>query len=145
MAALVATEYNPLSAAQLLLETQERDDRRHKEQLALTSAGSTGGKKRSNKKASQQHRKRTTRILQQQQQAGAEISLGSTCANRRAGKGGRATWGAPEDEGGLDDREEEEGDEGLSSDEYRTRADAAAMEMKVCFQKAAEAFTRGGR
>ncbi|CAM9399855.1 unnamed protein product, partial [Sphacelaria rigidula] len=33
----------------------------------------------------------------------------------------------------------------LTSEEYRARADAAAAHMKVWFQKAAGAFTRGGR
>lgn len=131
VAALVSANYDPGEAAQVLLETSEEIPMGVN--MALHS-GQGGNKRR------RAARRVQTRAVQS---AGTASSLlGVTCGDRsRLGKEGDG-GGSKEME---DEVSEEEGDERLSSEIYRARAAAAAEDMKNWFQKAAEAFTKGGR
>lgn len=165
IAALVASDYDPASAAQLLLETQENEEEKHEqghiqerqrlyERRGFCAASNSGvrvvknnnNNNRSNKRVARNSRRRGGTPLAgvvgiNNKGIGNGMLLGATCGDKYRGlhKGG----GSDDGEEGCD--EEEEGDEGADSEEYRGQADAAAEEMKTWFQKAAEAYTKGGR
>lgn len=132
VAALVSANYDPGEAAQVLLETSEEIPMGG--DMALRSG--QGGKKR--RRAARRDHSRAVQSV-----GTASSLLGVTC-------GDRSRLGKDESDGGggkgrEDDVSEEEVDERLSSEIYRARAAAAAEDMKNWFQKAAEAFTKGGR
>lgn len=170
VAALAASNHDPSSAAQLLLETS---DSRHtgdardtinssssnscRRQTQKVRASSRGNGKQS--RARHTRRFENMRAQPRQQQAGligrpAASSLpGSTCGfkaaavavthiSSRDGKEGEEFLC---EEGGAGEEEEEQDDERLTSEEYRARANEAAEDMKHWFKKAAEAFKRSGR
>lgn len=150
VAALVASDHNSSAAALHLLESQEDEERSDSQQQVLPqsskqlhqiSAGSgrSGlGAKNKQKKKMQGRRRNGTHHQPHQ--------LGSTCVDTnwfgKAAGGGDAAGGDVQEEVGR--LEEEEGDDGASSKEYRARADAVAQEMKTWFQRAAHAFVQGG-
>lgn len=146
IAALTASNHDATSAAQLLLDTEPSDQK--------PAAGTGRGRKTSRRHqrfgtAAQRNRK--LRAAVHGGYAGgpaAATLLGATCGGeKRAGPvvvGGEG-WASEEEDEEGGEREEQEGDEGLSSEEYRARANEAAEQMKTWFQKAAEAYTRGGR
>ncbi len=137
IAALTASGHDATGAAQLLLDEDFKARQRREAVAAGTGprraeSGGGGGRRRRNRRfpggraAAQLDRKQL---------------LGATCGgDRKAG-----VHGEEEGESGEEQEEEEEGDEGLSSEEYRALANEAAEEMKAWFQKAAEAYTKGGR
>ncbi|CAM9260119.1 unnamed protein product [Ectocarpus sp. 12 AP-2014] len=133
VAALTASNHDATSAAQLLLDPGPANPRERGE----------GGRSRRYRGVAQRERK--ARPPRSDDSLPTATLLGATCGvDHRAGALGEREW-EEEDAEGEDEEEEEEGDEGLTSEEYRTRANAAAEQMKAWFQKAAEAFTRGGR
>lgn len=106
------------------------------------------GAKKKQKRAARSHATLEAAIIEAELFRNA-TALGSTCGeqDRRArgatGEGGDSPGG---DDGTAEEELEEEGDDdGATAEEYRWRANAAAQEMKRWFQKAAEAFARGGR
>ncbi|CAM9708945.1 unnamed protein product [Scytosiphon promiscuus] len=147
IAALAASNHEPTSAAQLLLDPLPRSRRRG----AGWGRGKGGrGRKKNSRHGSGRGAPQRERKMQPNFDgvgtSGAGLSavslLGVTCgADKRAS--GVGAW--QEGAGAGTGAEEEEGDEGLSSEEYRAIANDAAEAMKAWFQKAAEAFTRGGR
>lgn len=152
VAALVASDMDPVSAAQVLLGIEDVQEDAQDGQVRHPARNTSGGgKRRRNKKAARNLQKHGMQSSLQQQQHVTTVGkrVGSTCADI-ARERYRGAWGAAaaedgEDRVAVDEREEEDGDEGLTSEEYRARADAAAEHMKEWFQKAARAFTRGGR
>ncbi|CAM9517294.1 unnamed protein product [Ectocarpus fasciculatus] len=132
IAALTASDHDATSAAQLLLDPGPANSRERRE----------GRRSRLYRGVAQRERK--ARPLRSDGSLPTATLLGATCGvDHKAGALGGRGW--EEEEEDAEGEEEEEMDEGLSSEEYRTRANAAAEEMKAWFQKAAEAFTRGGR
>lgn len=143
IAALTASNHDATSAAQLLLDTasplfdqEPAEERGHKTSRRRHRFGAAA------------QRERKTRAAQNAYPVVSAASLlGATCGGDKktpggGGGGNGEGWGSGEE---REAEEEEEGDEGLSSDEYRARANDAAEQMKTWFQKAAEAYTRGGR
>lgn len=132
IAALTASNHDATSAAQLLLDPGPANSRERRE----------GRRSRLYRGVAQRERK--ARPLRTDGSLPTATLLGATCGvDHKAGALGGRGW--EEEEEDAEGEEEEEMDEGLSSEEYRTRANAAAEEMKAWFQKAAEAFTKGGR
>ncbi|CAN0303870.1 unnamed protein product, partial [Ectocarpus sp. 8 AP-2014] len=131
IAALTASNHDATSAAQLLLDPGPANPRER------------GEGRRSHRYRGVAQRERKARPPRSDGCLPTATLLGATCGvDHRAGALGERGW---EEEDAEGEEEEEEGDEGLTSEEYRTRANAAAEQMKAWFQKAAEAFTRGGR
>ncbi|CAN0104841.1 unnamed protein product [Laminaria digitata] len=130
--ALTASNHDPSAAAQLLLELQE-------------APGGRGGRRRWPRKEGQRAGKRGRGGGARRDRTRALLGVGG---GRSGGGGGggdeRGRGGGNAEEEGAEE-EEEDGDQGLTSEEYRALADEAAEEMKAWFQKAAEAFTKGGR
>ncbi|CBJ25871.1 conserved unknown protein [Ectocarpus siliculosus] len=132
IAALTASNHDATSAAQLLLDPGPANPRER------------GEGRRSRRYGGVAQRERKARPPRYDGCLPTATLLGATCGvDHRAGALGERGWEEEDAEG--EEEEEEEGDEGLTSEEYRTRANAAAELMKAWFQKAAEAFTRGGR
>lgn len=147
IAALTASDHDPTSAAQLLLDPSPRA--RRKEAGWGRGKGGRGRKKNGwhgkGRGAPQRERKIQSKVGGVATTAAglsAASLLGTTCGADNRAYGGRTE---EDGDGGEAGEEEEEGDEGLSSEEYRAIANDAAEAMKAWFQKAAEAFTRGGR
>lgn len=139
IAALTACSHDATAAAQLLLDPAPE---MHKQ----GSSGRGGRGRKSSKGKNGRHRERGRAAAQSERKTSCKYPatslIGATC-DRAGGVGGRGRQSAGE--GWGEEEEEEEGDEGLHSEEYRTRANDAAEEMRAWFQKAAEAFTSGGR
>ncbi|CAB1110131.1 unnamed protein product [Ectocarpus sp. CCAP 1310/34] len=135
IAALTASDHDATSAAQLLLDPRPANPRERGE----------GRRSRPHRGVAQRERK--ARPPRSDDSLPTATSLGATCGvDHRAGALSERQWEEEDAEGEEEEEEEEEeGDEGLTSEEYRTRANAAAEQMKAWFQKAAEAFIRGGR
>ncbi|CAM9785592.1 unnamed protein product [Ectocarpus sp. 4 AP-2014] len=131
IAALTASNHDATSAAQLLLDPGPANPRER------------GEGRRSRRYRGVAQRERKARPPRSDDSLPTATLLGATCGvDHRAGALGEREW---EEEDAECEGEEEKEDEGLTSEEYRTRANAAAEQMKAWFQKAAEAFTRGGR
>ncbi|CAM9399927.1 unnamed protein product, partial [Sphacelaria rigidula] len=125
IAALVASDMDPLSAAQVLLETEDIEEDaqngQHQQPARNTSGGGggVGGKRRRNKKAARNLRFRgmqpPSQQQQQQQQQQQHVTatgtrLGSTCADAARERYG-GTWGAGAAEDGEDGVAVDEGEE----------------------------------
>ncbi|CAM9526160.1 unnamed protein product [Pylaiella littoralis] len=153
IAALTASGHDATAAAQLLLDPAPDSQReqgvaweggRRRSSRSSSSSSSRGRNGRNRERgrvaAPKQRELRTSGKLV------AASLIGATC-ERAGGVGGRGRQSAGEGwrEEDEEEEEEEKEDEGLTSEEYRTRATDAAEEMRAWFRKAAEAFTRGGR
>lgn len=143
IAALTASGHDATGAAQLLLD-EDFQARRRREAVAAgagprraaSGVGGGGGRRRRNRRFPGG---RSAAQLDRTQ------LLGATCGGDSRKAGVHGSEEPPGSGSGEEQEEEEEGDEGLGSEEYRARANEAAEEMKAWFQKAAEAYTRGGR